>query len=212
MLLGCLHAGCFIYLFFPFFFSVGYCRSLPLPCSSYRARQGGEKSDVIGDVPVPPLFPSFFIGSHASHPSVFLPPLFVSESPTFSSISSDNSFEPLDAFTWNAHQASLDRGNEPHARFFVDCLHGNPTSPRHIRVYHALVIIMKFRAIYFWDDGTDFNVELWAARSKFIEPSVLFHWNITPRKEYHDRDYVRSQQTRYRSRDLHNIRTSVGWI
>jgi hypothetical protein len=38
-------------------------------------------------------------------------------------------------------------------------------------LYHA-VVIMRFQAILFWDDGTNFNVELWAC-SKFIEPSIL---------------------------------------
>lgn len=180
MLLGCLHAGNFIYLFFPFpfIFSVGYCRSLPLPCSSYRAsQQGGEKSDVIGDVPVPPLFPSFFIGSHASHQhsSVYFSHLFsLRESPTFSSISSDNSFEPLDAFTWNAHQVLSLHGSRKWAArtFFVDRL-----LPHH----RATFVYLSRSLLLLHEVSGDLLLRRWHRFQCWALGCMLqVHWTISP--------------------------------
>lgn len=177
------------YLFFFFLFhlffqwvTVGLC---PCPVRrTVRASKAVKRVTSSVTYRYRPCFPpsSSAVTPPTSSPtsSVYFSHLFsLRESPTFSSISSDNSFEPLDAFTWNAHQVLSLHGSRKWAArtFFVDRL-----LPHHratfVYLTRSCYYYMKFRAIYFWDDGTDFNVELWAACSKFIEPSVLFHCSI----------------------------------
>lgn len=177
MLLGCLHAGCFIYLFFPFpfLFSVGYCRSLPLPCSSYRAIEARRWKEWrhrwrTGTAPVSLLL----------HRQSRLP-LFFCISPTSFRCANRPLSRRFQATTRLNHSTRLpemptkcchcmDRGNESHARF-SSIVYFHITAP-HSCTYHALVIIT-------WSFGRLFTFETMAPISMLSSglhaPSSLNH-------------------------------------